>query len=170
MFKCPAVHGSSICRIQLHMEPVWQPWTVAGLNPSLLSCHQIWGSNLSIANRALGHAIRRWKHYPLCSTLEQFLYHFLSVQWNEKQTFKQALWSSPEAALLKHCLGRHHGILFCFLKICSSYFYKPFFPLCLRNHFCILYAKILAKIVIYIASWVRQSTRENLARQQKAPV
>lgn len=117
-----------------------------------------------------GHAIRRWKHYPLCSTLEQFLYHFLSVQWNEKQTFKQALWSSPEAALLKHCLDRHHGILFCFLKICSSYFYKPFFPLCLRNHFCILYAKILAKIVIYIASWVRQSTRENLARQQKAPV
>lgn len=153
-FNCLLYMAALHCRIQLSMDSVWQPWTVGGLNPTLLLCHRIWGSKLSLVNRALGHAIRIWKHYPFCSTLEQFFYHFLSVQWNDKQTFsvelqkdfKQAFWSSPEAALSKHCLARHYGMFFCFLKITSSYFYKPFFPLCLRNHFRILYGKIFAKI------------------------
>lgn len=127
-FNCLLHMAALYCRTWLYMESVWQPWAVVGgLNPSLLLCHWIWGSKLSTLKRALGHAIRRWKQYPLCSTLKQFLYHFLSVQWNEKQAFKQALWSSPEAALPKHCLAIHHGMLFCFLKISSSYFYKPFF-------------------------------------------
>lgn len=130
-FNCLLYMAALYCRIQLYVGSVWQPWTVGGLNPSLLIRQWIWGSKLSIVNRALGHAIRRWKHYPWCSTLEQFFYHFLSVQWNEKQTFKQALWSSPEAALPKHCLARHHRMFFCCLKISSSYFYKPlFYPLC----------------------------------------
>lgn len=45
-----------------------------------LRCHRIWSSKLSSVNRALGHTIKRGKHYPLCSALEQFLHHFLNVQ------------------------------------------------------------------------------------------
>lgn len=68
------------CTWSLCLAALNSRWSESLITLWNLRCHRIWSSKLSSVNRALGHTIKKGKHYPLCSALEQFLHHFLNVQ------------------------------------------------------------------------------------------